>query len=467
MSLHEKYRVLSKKGEGTFSEVVKCQSLKDGTFAAVKRMKGKFDSVDKVNNLREIQALRRLNPHPNIIDLMDVIYDAHSRTLDLVCELMDMNIYERIRGRKHHLPEALVKSYMYQLCKGLDHMHRNGIFHRDVKPENILLSDDVLKLADFGSCRGIYSKPPFTEYISTRWYRAPECLLTDGLYNFKMDMWSVGCVFFEVSCLYPLFPGSNELDQIAKIHDVLGTPSAELLAKIRKGAPTSMHFKFPPKRGSGLAQLMPQGSAECLDLLTGLLQYDADKRISAREALRHPYFKELRDAEKRKAKKAKQAAAAAAAASAVAADGTGRATAGAPNAVAVGVDDTANPATPASTSTVRSVQVKKKRSHRRRADNLSTVKSGTGQSLVGSTHSKAHHSDKEAKHKRTHKPRRHKQPNHSGGYLADMQSLPPIVLKSQTHIKSERYTHKVAPRQTKPRGGAHKPANAHALLPQL
>jgi len=124
---------------------------------------------------------------------------------------------------RHYLPEGRLKDYMYQLLKSMDHMHRNGIFHRDIKPENILVCDDELKLADFGSCRGIYSKQPYTEYISTRWYRAPECLLTDGFYNYKMDMWGVGCVFFEVLSLYPLFPGTNELDQINKIHNVIGT----------------------------------------------------------------------------------------------------------------------------------------------------------------------------------------------------------------------------------------------------
>jgi renal tumor antigen len=91
-------------------------------------------------------------------------------------------------------------------------MHSNGIYHRDIKPENVLLMDNVLKLADFGSCRGIYSRQPFTEYISTRWYRPPECLLTDGYYNHQMDIWGVGCVIFEVFALFPLFPGNNELD---------------------------------------------------------------------------------------------------------------------------------------------------------------------------------------------------------------------------------------------------------------
>mmetsp|Transcript_16761 Transcript_16761/g.39506 ORF Transcript_16761/g.39506 Transcript_16761/m.39506 type:complete len:194 (+) Transcript_16761:111-692(+) len=191
-----KYRLIAKKGEGTFSEVLKAQAIKSGKMVAIKCMKSHFESEEQVNNLREIQALRRLSPHPNIIKLLEVLYDQPTGRLALVFELMDMNIYELIRGRRQYLPEARIKMYMYQLIKSMDHMHRNGIFHRDIKPENILITDDVLKLADFGSCRGIYSKQPYTEYISTRWYRAPECLLTDGYYNYKMDMWGVGCVFF-------------------------------------------------------------------------------------------------------------------------------------------------------------------------------------------------------------------------------------------------------------------------------
>ena len=109
--------------------------------------------------------------------------------------------------------------------------------------ENILLSGDTIKLADLGSCRGLYSKPPLTEYISTRWYRAPECLMTDGHYGYKMDIWGVGCVFFEVLSLFPLFPGDNELDQIHKIHNILGTPGQELIDKFQKNA-THMKLEF-------------------------------------------------------------------------------------------------------------------------------------------------------------------------------------------------------------------------------
>ena len=290
---------MAKKGEGTFSEVLKAQCIKNGKYVAVKCMKNHFDSLDQVNNLREIQALRRLSPHGNVIKLLEVLYDQPTGRLALVFELMDMNIYELIRGRRHYVAEDRVKTYVYQLVKSMDHMHRNGIFHRDIKPENILIMDDCLKLADFGSCRGIYSKQPYTEYISTRWYRAPECLLTDGYYNYKMDMWGVGCVFFEMVALFPLFPGTNELDQIHKIHNIIGTPRPEFLAKMKQRS-QHMDFNFAPKTGSGIEKLVPHCAPECVDLMTKLLAYDPDDRLSARQALRHPYFCDIREAEKRR-----------------------------------------------------------------------------------------------------------------------------------------------------------------------
>lgn len=296
----QKYRVLGKKGEGTFSEVLKIQNVRDGNYFACKKMKQHYDSLEQVNNLREIQAMRRLTPHPNVVDLKEVIFDRKSGNLALVCELMDMNLYEVIRGRRHYLPEEQVKNYMFQICKSIDHMHRNGIFHRDVKPENILVKNDVVKLADFGSCRSVYSKQPYTEYISTRWYRAPECLLTDGYYSYKMDVWSLGCVFFEILSLHPLFPGSNEVDQIAKIHDVLGTPPQGVLQKLTNKS-RSINFQFPQKQGAGIRKLLPHVSPECIELIELMCTYDPDERISARQAVRHHYFKKLRDAERKMA----------------------------------------------------------------------------------------------------------------------------------------------------------------------
>ncbi|XP_035388738.1 MAPK/MAK/MRK overlapping kinase isoform X1 [Electrophorus electricus] len=291
------YKTVKKIGEGTFSEVVRVQNLKDGKYYACKTMKQSVNSLEQAHNFREVQAMKILSPHPNILQLHELIFDQDTRTLSLICELMEMNIYELIRGRQVPLAENKVKHYIYQLCKALDHMHSNGIFHRDVKPENILIKHDVLKLADFGSCRSVYSKPPHTEYISTRWYRAPECLLTDGYYSLKMDMWSAGCVFFEIISLSPLFPGSNEVDQVSKIHDVLGTPDSTVLQKFKQSR--AMHFNFLPREGTGLSQLIPQCSTPCLSLLSHMLAYDPDERISACAALQHPCFRELRLVERR------------------------------------------------------------------------------------------------------------------------------------------------------------------------
>ncbi|KAM4723675.1 MAPK/MAK/MRK overlapping kinase isoform 2-T2 [Anableps anableps] len=290
------YKIIKKIGEGTFSEVLKTQSLKDGKFYACKTMKQTINSLEQANNLREVQAMKQLSPHANIIQLHELIYDKGTGSVSLICELMEMNIYELIQGRRTPLPNCMVRSYMYQLCRSLEHMHSCGIFHRDVKPENILIKQNVLKLGDFGSCRSVYSKPPHTEYISTRWYRAPECLLTDGYYSLKMDVWSAGCVFFEIMSLNPLFPGTNELDQVAKIHNVLGTPDQSLLQKFKQSR--AMHFNFPPKKGSGISRLLPSCPAPALSLLYQMLAYDPDERISAEAALMHTFFREIRMGEK-------------------------------------------------------------------------------------------------------------------------------------------------------------------------
>lgn len=202
---------------------------------------------------------------------------------------MDCNLYEHIKGRKIPLKPDKIKMHLYQLLKSIDHMHSNGIFHRDIKPyyqssnlrENILLLGDHLKLADLGSCKGIYSKLPYTEYISTRWYRPPECLMTDGYYDYKMDIWGVGCVMFEITTLYPLFPGTNELDQVHRIHSIIGTPHPKVLDRFRRHA-SHMEINFPPKAGTGLESLLANQSKDFVDLVKQMLIYDPDERITAR-----------------------------------------------------------------------------------------------------------------------------------------------------------------------------------------
>jgi len=250
-----------------------------------------------VNNLREIQVLRRLSPHPNIIHLEDIIYDQTSGGLGMVFELMDKNLYDLISGRRDHLDSSLIASLARQLFTALDHMHNYNIFHRDIKPENILVDKSamVLKLADFGSCRGTHSKQPFTGYIATRWYRAPECLLTDGCYGPEMDIWAAGSVLFELISLYPLFPGSDDLDQLARIHKVLGTPLHVVLMKLDLKSFLRSDLHFQPQKGIGIRHFIPHASSTSVNFIYKTLKYDYSNRITAKEALKHAYIDDLQN----------------------------------------------------------------------------------------------------------------------------------------------------------------------------
>ena len=206
---------------------------------------------------------------------------------------MEMNLYEAIENRKKYLPEKKAKYWIYQTLKALEFMHKNGIFHRDIKPENILLLKNKVKLADLGSCKGIYSKPPFTEYISTRWYRSPECLLTDGYYNYKMDIWGLGCVFYEILTLEPLFPGDDEIDQVNKINYILGSPPNDLFQKFVKNSSHRNEFNFEYQKGVGINKYLNHVSPNIVDLIGKMLIYDPDLRPTARECLNHECFKEF------------------------------------------------------------------------------------------------------------------------------------------------------------------------------
>ena len=151
---------------------------------------------------------------------------------------------------------------------------------------------DTLKVADLGSARGVSHKKPFTEYIATRWYRAPECLITDGYYGAEMDIWGSGCVIFELVSLYPLFPGADEVDQINRIHKVVGTPSREDLLKLQSFGLSSHSMKFQNQKGVGIKHFISHASSECVDLINQTLIYDFSKRITSKVACEHSYFEE-------------------------------------------------------------------------------------------------------------------------------------------------------------------------------
>ena len=230
--------------------------------------------------------------------------DETKGNLALIFELMEMNLYEAIKDRRKYLSEKKAKLWIYQILKALDFIHKNGIFHRDIKPENILLLNGQAKLADFGSCKGIYSKPPFTEYISTRWYRPPECLLTDGFYNYKMDIWGLGCVFFEILTICPLFPGDDEIDQVKKINYIIGSPSLELFNKFMQNSSynNNNEFNYEYEKGVGIAKYLTHVSPKTIDLISKMINYDPDKRPTAKQCLLHECFSKLNKEELNTAK---------------------------------------------------------------------------------------------------------------------------------------------------------------------
>ncbi|XP_035703834.1 serine/threonine-protein kinase BUR1 isoform X2 [Folsomia candida] len=295
----KRFRLIEKIGEGSYSEVIKCKNVETGTFVACKRLRHVYKSWNQVNDIPEVTTLRTLARHPQILQMLEIHYDVKQGKVSLVFEIMDMNLYEFIKDRKRLLPESTVRLFMYQLLKALRHLHKYGVFHRDIKPENILirLKSNVLKLGDLGSVRGVYSQPPFTEYISTRWYRSPECLLTAGQYGFKMDIWAAGCVFYEILTLQPLFPGSSEIDQINRIHSIMGPPSHKTLQKFSKFKSKAFDWNNNSTgKEIGLDRKLPAFlTAGARDLVKQMLTYDPDGRPTSQRVMNHPYFNDVRD----------------------------------------------------------------------------------------------------------------------------------------------------------------------------
>lgn len=293
--------VLDKKlGEGSFSVVFKVKDKKTGKYHAAKQLFRKYPTFEDTLDCAELRTLQKLEYHPNVLSIVNFVHNPKDGQLILIFDLMDMSLYDFFKDRKKTLSEKRCKNYLYQMVLGLHHLHRSGIFHRDIKPENILIRQlkkndslhmELIQIADLGSVCTTGTKAKHTPYISTRWYRAPECLLTSGRYGPKMDVWALGCVFYEILTLHALFEGDDEFDQLAKIHDILGTPSRKLLERFTT---RFNDYTFVKKDGIPLYKLLPMVSSHGVDILKRTLNYHPDTRISSKQMIDHVYFDDLR-----------------------------------------------------------------------------------------------------------------------------------------------------------------------------
>ncbi|KAI9886001.1 MAG: hypothetical protein M1823_002223 [Watsoniomyces obsoletus] len=337
LALEDRFEILKDDiGDGSFGSVSLARVrtagghvARRGTTIAIKTMKKTFESFAPCLELREVVFLRTLPHHPHLVPALDIFLDPYSKKLHICMEHMDGNLYQLMKARDHKpLNQDSVKSILCQILSGLEHIHAHHFFHRDVKPENILVSSSsetlttnaarrpstlatppttppvyTVKIADFGLARETHSKLPYTTYVSTRWYRAPEVLLRAGQYSAPVDIWAFGAMAVEVATLKPLFPGSNEVDQVWRVCEIMGSPGnwfSRMGGKIGGGdwpegtkLASQLGFSFPKMAPHSLETILQP--AQCWasplsDLVTWCLMWDPKNRPTSTQALNHPYF---------------------------------------------------------------------------------------------------------------------------------------------------------------------------------
>jgi len=284
----EKYQTIDFLGEGSFAKVSKAKDLKTGEIVAIKKLKKKYPTWQECVDLREVKSLNKLKQNENIIKLKEMI-----RTEDLlylVFEYMEKNLYElMLQNQTKKFSEAQIRYVLFQTLQGVTFMHKYGFFHRDLKPENLLVNGDKIKIADFGLAREIRSIPPYTDYVSTRYYRAPECILKSTNYNSPIDIWAIGCIMAELYNFKPIFNGASEKEVFFKIASVLGTPNMNTWSEGVQLA-KKCDIKLPICSGIQFSKLVPNASKEAISLLSEMLVWDPNKRSTASKLLQHPFF---------------------------------------------------------------------------------------------------------------------------------------------------------------------------------
>jgi len=285
-------------GKGAYGVVVSCMDTQTGKSVAIKKITNAFeDAMDAKRILREVMLLRHLR-HENTVSILDLV---HPRTpiegykdVYMVLDLMETDLH-RIIHSKQDLSDDHIQFFVYQILKGLQYIHSAGVLHRDLKPSNLLVNSSCdLKICDFGLARGVNEDDVvLTEYVVTRWYRAPEVMLSSKSYTFGVDVWSTGCILAELILRRPLFQGDNYIHQLTLINEFLGSPTDEDLHFVSSEKARRFIQSLPKSSGVAFETTFPKASPLAIDLLRKMLTFNPAKRVSVADALAHPYLEEF------------------------------------------------------------------------------------------------------------------------------------------------------------------------------
>ena len=299
--LDERFQIEDTLGSGAYGVVVAARDSRTGERVAIKKIEKAFEhSTYTKRTLRELKIMRLLE-HENIIRIKSIQLPKSREEFDdiyVIVELMETDLSSIIKSPQP-LSDEHVQFFLYQILRGLKFMHSAGILHRDLKPRNLLVNANCdLKICDFGLARPVIgdmkvSTSQMTDYVATRWYRAPELLLTYKTYTSAMDVWSVGCIFGELLLRKPLLPGTDANQQLEIIFNLIGTPSPDDIKKIPHPRSREKVTRMLPRQGKDLATVFRDANPHAMDLLKKLLTFDPDKRISVEQALCHPYLEGL------------------------------------------------------------------------------------------------------------------------------------------------------------------------------
>ncbi|EDV29453.1 uncharacterized protein TRIADDRAFT_19575 [Trichoplax adhaerens] len=290
----EKYEKICKIGEGSYGHVYKCRNRENGQVVAIKKfVESEDDPLIKKIAFREVKMLRLLK-HPNLVNLLEVF--RRKRKLHLVFEYCEYTVLNELDAHPKGVDELVVKKIIWQTLQAVNFCHKHNCIHRDVKPENILITKTgVIKLCDFGFARVLNPGDDYTDYVATRWYRAPELLVGDTQYGPPVDVWAIGCVFAELLTGQALWPGRSDVDQLYLVRRTLG----DLIPRHMQIFSNNQYFKglsIPvPETTEPLEQKFIKHSNVAINFMRDCLQLDPASRSSCRQLLDHSYFDGFRE----------------------------------------------------------------------------------------------------------------------------------------------------------------------------